>query len=103
VILARPIAQTGWRVTEKTIQKMRTMRALMLADPRMLFTNAFDTPNPAVTGTSTTWMAHQNNYENERMKLANLISLAGSIPCPIPPDASVEVNIPPPAAPTFLK
>jgi len=66
-------------------------------------TNAFDTLNPAVTGTSTTWMAHQNNYENERMKLANLISLAGSIPCPIPPDASVEVNIPPPAAPTFLK
>jgi len=84
---------------QKTIDKMRNLRATMLSDPRNLFSAARTVPNPAETGTSTTWQNHVTNYENERAKLAELIALATKIPCPIPPEALVEVNIPAPASP----
>ena len=88
---------------EATILKMRNLRSAMLTDPRRLFTNAFNVPNPAVTGTSTTWTNHQTNYENERAKLLNLIALARQIPCVIPPDAEIEANIAVPSSPRLTQ
>jgi hypothetical protein len=85
------------------MEKMRNLRATMLADPRNFFSTATTVPNPAVTGTVTTWANHVLNYERQRTKLAELIALAARIPCPVPPDVFIEANIPAPTSPNLVR
>jgi hypothetical protein len=47
----------------------------MLQDPFTLFRNAFDVPNPTVTGSPTTWMNHRRDLEGKINNINAIISL----------------------------
>ncbi|HEY9778398.1 MAG TPA: RHS repeat-associated core domain-containing protein, partial [Planktothrix sp.] len=59
----------------------------LLVDDNHLFENAYDQPNPEVTGTETTWLGHINKIGGLQNGLDKLINRALKLNCPIPPGA----------------
>jgi RHS repeat-associated protein len=59
----------------------------MLNDPRNLYDNAFDAPNPSVTGTPTTWRGHGIAVQGAKNRLYRAIMAAMRKGCPVPPQA----------------
>lgn len=60
----------------------------VLNDPLDLFIHAKSEPNPAMTGTDTTWDGHIKDLQNRQGQLSNLVDKARRMKCKIP--AGVE-------------
>jgi hypothetical protein len=68
----------------------------MLEDPRVQFTNAYEKGSPNDT---TSWMGHQERYNNEKNHLRNLIDKAIAMKCLIPAEAFDMLRRPAPKQP----
>ena len=53
----------------------------MLQDPSKLFTLAYDVPNKALTGTSTTWVGHRPGLQGMIDNINAMISLGQRMGC----------------------
>lgn len=66
--------------TKVAIDDARARQYSMLHD-RKLYDYAFSTRNPAVTGTSTTWLGHAADLRGRLSKIAEMIALGISMGC----------------------
>jgi hypothetical protein len=72
--------------TQKAIERAKEKMGNMLND-KTLYDNAYSTPNPGVTGTSTTWIGHVDDLNGRLGTIAALISLGQKMGC----DMSAEI------------
>jgi hypothetical protein len=81
------------------VVKIQERVSEMLRDPRNLYTEAYSTPNPSVTGTNTTWMGHQQAIRELQDALSKVIKKLQARNCPVPPGWLRTATTPPPDRP----
>lgn len=65
----------------------------MLNDDQKLFTNAFSTPNPSVTGTNTTWVGHRADLGGRIVNILAMISLGQKLGCDMSAEIALASNL----------
>jgi len=66
---------------QQAIAAARVKMNNMLQDPSKLFTLAYDVPNKALTGTSTTWVGHRPGLQGMIDNINAMISLGQRMGC----------------------
>ncbi|MFC3650352.1 hypothetical protein ACFONN_02260 [Dyella humi] len=64
-----------------------------------LFEHAFSTPNPNVTGTSTTWLGHTDDLKGRLANIYAMISLGQKLGCDMSEEAREAATLFVPSAP----
>jgi RHS repeat-associated protein len=74
---------------KQEIRGARTKQGNMFADEKKLFSNAYSTPNPAVTGSPGTWVGHVDDLSGRIGRINNMIAMGQRMGC----DMSEEISM----------
>ena len=83
---------------QKAIAQAKVKMNNMLNDT-VLYKNAYDTPNPAVTGTNTTWMGHVNDLDGRISNIWAMINLGRKMGCDMFAETAAALKLLTPGAP----
>ena len=86
---------TAQRAIADAQGKMQKMRI----DSSALFKNAYSTPNPDVTGTSTTWIGHARDLDGRIGAIWDMISLGRKMGCDMSLETAAATSLLTPGAP----
>jgi hypothetical protein len=79
-------------VTQTAISQAREKQNNMLSD-RKLYDYAYSTRNPAVTGTSTTWLGHADDLKWRISTIKEMIALGISMGCDMREEEAMVTGI----------
>lgn len=87
--------------TNAAIAQARIKMTNMLNDDpiRGLYRNAYSEPNPAVTGTNTTWMGHVDDLDGRRASIWSMIALGRKMGCDMSAETAAAITLYTPGAP----
>ncbi|MCO5411217.1 RHS repeat domain-containing protein [Ralstonia mojiangensis] len=83
---------------QKAIAQAKVKMNNMLCDT-MLYKYAYDTPNPAVTGTNTTWKGHADDLDGRISNIWAMISLGRKMGCDMSAETAAAMTLLTPGAP----
>lgn len=83
---------------QKAIAQAKVKMNNMLYDT-MLYKYAYDTPNPAVTGTNTTWKGHADDLDGRISNIWAMISLGRKMGCDMSAETAAAMTLLTPGAP----
>jgi RHS repeat-associated protein len=83
-----------WKAIEQAKIKMINM-----LDDKLLFRNAYKIPNPAVTGTNTTWLGHVDDLDGRIASIWIMISLGRKLGCDMSSETAAALTLLTPGAP----
>jgi RHS repeat-associated protein len=87
--------------TRQAIAQAKIKMSAMQND-KTLYTNAFSSPNASVTGTSTTWLGHENDLRGRLANIAAMISLGQKMGCDMSLEAALASTLFVPTAPVGM-
>lgn len=92
----------GFKICSKSAiaQAKVKMEKMLNDDPiKGLYRNAFSAPNPAITGTSTTWVGHVDDLDGRRSSIWTMIALGRKLGCDMSGETAEAMTLLTPGAP----
>ena len=81
---------------QKAMRQVTNRYLALQLDESNLYCDAYDTPAPGKTGT---WLGHLQQFRDRQAQLLAAIAAAEAAHCPVPAEAYVLANLPPPLCP----